>query len=692
MHRMLALSALALLAMTAAEARPITQRDLATLDRISEPRISPDGRWIIYDLATTDFAANKRTHAIWRVATDGKSEPVKIANGTAARFAPDGSRVFYLADGKDTTQVFSINPDARCIRAPCDVAAPLQATDLPLEVGSYRISPDGHTLVVSMAVFPDKDDPAATKARMDDKAKTKASGAVYDRIFIRHWDTWSDGTQNHLFALKLGADGRAKSAVPLMSSFDGDVPSKPFGDDGDYAIAPDSRSVLFSARVAGKSEPWNTNFDVFEVRADGSKAAQNRTASNPAWDTAPAFSPDGERMAYRAMKRAGFEADRYGIYVSEGGAPAREIDPRWDRSADKIAWSGDGTVVYALAEDVGQTRLFAIDVATGAAQALTGNGHITHFDVAHAAGGDVVVYARDGLDSPSQLFVLRPGQRAAQITRANADKLDAVEFSPFEQFSFTGWNNETVHGYVVKPHGWQAGRKYPTVLLIHGGPQRSFGDGWSYRWNPQVWAGWGYGVVVIDFHGSTGYGQAFTDSISSHWGDRPLEDLKKGWTAAQAKYSWIDSSRACAAGASYGGYMVNWMAGKWQQPWQCLISHDGIFDNRMMGYATEELWFSEWENGQATVWERPGNYERFNPVNHVASWTKPMLVIHSANDFRIPIEQGIAAFTALQRKGIESKFLTFPNENHWVLKPQNSVQWHDTVEAWLKRWIGGGAP
>ena len=257
----------------------------------------------------------------------------------------------------------------------------------------------------------------------------------------------------------------------------------------------------------------------------------------------------------------------------------------------------------------------------------------------------------------------------------------------YEQFNFIGWNNETVHGYVVKPWNYQPGRKYPVAFLIHGGPQGSFGDGWSYRWNPQTYAGLGYAVVMIDFHGSTGYGQAFTDSISQHWGDRPLEDLQKGWAAAQAKYAFLDGDKACALGASYGGFMVNWIAGNWPQPWKCLVSHDGVFDQRAMGYATEELWFTEWEQG-GTPYDKPANYEQFNPVNHVKDWKVPMLVIHGQLDYRIPVEQGIAVFTALQRRGIESKFLYFPDENHWVLKPQNSVLWHDTVNGWLQQHIG----
>ena len=256
-----------------------------------------------------------------------------------------------------------------------------------------------------------------------------------------------------------------------------------------------------------------------------------------------------------------------------------------------------------------------------------------------------------------------------------------------EQFSFTGWNGDTVYGYVVKPADFDPAKTYPVAFLIHGGPQGSMANDFHYRWNPQVYAGAGFAAVMIDFHGSTGYGQTFTDSISQHWGDRPLEDLQKGWAAALAKYPFLDGGRACALGASYGGFMVNWIAGNWNAPFKCFVSHDGEVDTRSMGFTTEELWFDEWERG-GTPWEVPENYERFNPFNHVKDWVKPMLIVHSAKDYRISIDQGIGAFTILQRRGVPSRFLTFPDENHWVLKPQNSVQWHDEVLGWIKRWTG----
>jgi len=679
-----ALAALALVAPPhAADARPLTAKDLVGLNRVSDAHVASDGERAVYDLATLDAAANKRIHSIWLITTDGKGAPFKLADGSSPRWSPDARWVYYVAPVKGVAQLWAIRPDFAAKGA-------VQVTDLPLDVDSYRIAPDGKTLVVSMAVFPDADDPAATKAKEDEQARGKASGKLYDKIFIRHWDTWADGTKNHLFALKLGADGKAVGApIPLMKGFDGDSPSKPFGGDDDYVITPDSQRVVFSARLAGTTEPLSTNFDNWSVPISGAAAPDNHTAFNKAWDAAPAYSTDGRWVAWRAMNRPGFEADRFGVMVHAGGAPAdqgHEIDPNWDRSADKIAWAGDSKSLYVQATDDGRNRLFSMDVKTGAVAPITGTDDVSEFDVAHTSAGDVIVYGHDAMNAPGQIFALRPGHAPIQLTHAADAALKDIQFADYKRFSFTGWNGDKVSGWVTKPYGWQAGKTYPVVYMIHGGPQGSWEDSWSGRWNPQVWAGWGYAVVQVDFHGSTGYGQAFTDAISGHWGDRPLEDLQKGWAAALKQNPWIDGSRACAAGASYGGFMTYWIAGVWNTPFKCLIDHDGVFDNRMMGYETEELWFSEWENGHTPVWENPDNYEKFNPINHVKDWAKPILVIHSGKDFRIPLDQGIAAFTAAQLKGIPSQFLTFPDENHWVLKPANSMEWHETVEAWLKRW------
>jgi dipeptidyl aminopeptidase/acylaminoacyl peptidase len=364
-----------------------------------------------------------------------------------------------------------------------------------------------------------------------------------------------------------------------------------------------------------------------------------------------------------------------------GTGQVRQIAANWDRSADTLQWSRDGRTLYTIAGDVGQTRLFAIDVTSGGVVPITGQGHVSAFQQTPSG----FVFAQDTLTRPSELFVktFRGRELPRRITDVNPS-LDAETFGEPEQFSFAGWNGETVHGYVIKPAGYVEGEKYPVAFLIHGGPQGSFGNAWSYRWNASTYAGAGYAVVMIDFHGSTGYGQAFTDSISQHWGDRPLEDLQKGWAHAQQTYSFLDGDNACALGASYGGYMVNWIAGNWAGEFKCLVNHDGIFDTFGMGYSTEELWFTEWENG-GTPYDNPRGYQEFNPANHVRNWRDPMLVIQGDLDFRVPTTQALSTFTALQRRGIESRLVVFPNENHWVLKPANSRQWHTEVFGWLDK-------
>ena len=668
-----------------AAARGLDVRDLQKLDRVSSPVLSPDGSTVVFAKRIVDADVVKASSSLWvrNLLTRDMAPPKRLTpegwNVNSPSFSPDGKTVYFLSAKSGTQQLYAM---------PLVGGAPRQLTAFALDVASYKLSPDGTRVLFSTDTFADcKADFACTKKTLDDTAAKKSSGVVYDGLFVRHWDTWADGRRSRLFVAAL-PEGKAKpvaSATSLTDRLDGDAPSKPFGGADEYTWSPDGASVVAAIRVAGKGEAWSTNFDLYQVAADGSSAPVNLTASNPAWDTGPVFSADGKTLFYRAMKRPGFEADRFGLMAMDlATKQVREIAPSWDRSADGIVVSKDGATIYTTAQDVGQHPLFAVDVASGTAKPVVAEGSISAFDIA----GDTLAFTRNTLKTGDQLFTSTlAGAPLRAITPSAQDVLKDVNFGDFEQFNFTGWNNETVHGYVVKPHDYVEGQKYPVAFLIHGGPQGSFGNGWSYRWNPQTYAGQGYAVVMIDFHGSTGYGQAFTDAISQHWGDRPLEDLQKGWAAVQQKYAFLDGGKACALGASYGGYMINWIAGNWNEPWKCLVNHDGVFDTRSMGYVTEELWFTEWENG-GTPFDKPENYEKFNPVNHVAKWRVPMLVVQGEKDYRVPVDQGLSTFTALQRKGIESKLLYFPDENHWVLKPQNSILWHDTVNAWLKQHIG----
>ncbi|WP_303749248.1 S9 family peptidase [Stenotrophomonas pigmentata] len=681
-HALLPLCLLAALP-SLASARGFEVRDMVKLDRASAPLLSANGAQVVFAKRIVD-ADLKASSSLWirDLRTRDMAPPKQLspAGWNVNSASIEGQNVYFLSAKNGSQQLYVM---------PLAGGEPRQLTDFALDVDSYRISPQGDRVLFSAGVFQDcGSDLACTSKRLEKEKAGKSSGQVYDSMFVRHWDTWADGRRNTLFVAPLPAAGAAavKGASAISATLAGDAPSKPFGGNEDFVWSPDGKTVVASIRVQGSKEPWSTNFDLYKLDAAGKQAPVNLTAANPAWDAGPVFSADGKTLFYRAMKRPGFEADRFGLMAMDvASGKVNEIAAQWDRSADGITLSADGQTIYTTAQDMGEHPLFAVNIANGAPTKLVGEGSISSFDIA----GDALAFTRNSLKSGDQVFTSSTAAGAPQraITQSAGEMLDGVNFGDFEQFSFKGWNDETVHGYVVKPHNYQEGKKYPVAFLIHGGPQGSFGNGWSYRWNPQTYAGQGYAVVMIDFHGSTGYGQAFTDAISQHWGDRPLEDLQKGWAAAQQKYSFLNGDKACALGASYGGFMVNWIAGNWNEPWKCLVNHDGVFDQRAMGYATEELWFTEWEQG-GTPYDVPQNYEKFNPVNHVANWKKPMLVVQGQLDYRIPVEQGLATFTALQRQGIESKFLYFPDENHWVLKPHNSVQWHDTVNGWLKQHIG----
>ena len=667
------------LAATAAGTRGLDVRDLANLDRLSSPALSADGQQVVYAVRETDFEGNRGvTHLTYKdLRTRDAAPPARLTpdgfNVNSPSFSADGSSVYFLSAKSGSMQLWAQQLGAE----------PVQVSDYPLDVGSYKLSPDGRKVALTFDVFAYCADLACSKAALGTEAARKSSGKLYDKLFVRHWDTWSDGRRSQLFVASL-KDGKAVGEpIRISTGIDGDIPSKPFGDTSEYAWSPDGRQLAFSVRIAGTSEAWSTNFDIYLAPADGSSAPQNLTAKNLAWDTGPLFSADGKTLYYRAMARPGFEADRFGIVAMDlDDHDTRRIARRWDRSADTLALSADGRTLYTTAYDLGQHPLFAIDIESGEARPIAADGNVSEF----ALSGNTLVFARDSLRSPAQIFVgAGDGSALRQLSNANAERLAEVAMGAFEQFSFEGYDDDTVYGYVMKPWNYQAGQKYPVAFLIHGGPQGSFGNGWSYRWNPQTYAAQGFAVVFIDVHGSSGYGQDFTDSVSRDWGGKPLEDLQEGWSAALDRYGFLDGNRACALGASYGGFMINWIAGNWSAPWKCLVVHDGVFDTRMMGYATEELWFSEWENG-GTPFAEPKAYEKFNPIRFVDQWRVPMLVVQGQQDFRVPFDQGMAAFTAAQRRGIESRFLYFPDENHWVLKPQNSVQWHDTVNDWLRRW------
>jgi dipeptidyl aminopeptidase/acylaminoacyl peptidase len=663
----------------AAESHLFSVQDMIAMDRISDPQVSPDGKRIAFVVSALDLPANKRRTDLYLVSADGtgmRRLTSHEAADSSPRWSPDGRTLYFLSTRSGSSQIWRLSLDG---------GEAVAVTRLPLDVGSFLVSPDATKLAVALDVFVDCPTLECTTKRLDEVAGRKATGVIYDELFIRHWDTWSDHRRSHWHAFSVSGG----QVVDVMRGMDADSPSKPFGGAEEAAFTPDGKSLIFTAKDVGREDAWSTNYDLFVAPLDASSAPRDLTAANKAWDTLPVFSPDGKTLAYLAMAVPGYEADRFRIKLMPWPqGTLRTLAENWVLSPSSVVWSPDGKTLYAPTDSQGQKSLFAIDVASGSMRTVVKDGTVD----APAPSAGRIIYTLDTLTAPAEIYSVKvDGTDAKPITRMNDAKVAAARMGKPEQFSFKGWNNETVHAYAVQPADFDPAKKYPIAFLIHGGPQVPMGNHFHYRWNPQAYAGAGYGVVIVEFHGTPGYSQAFTDSIRGDWGGKPLVDLQKGLAAALAKYPWMDGDKVCALGASYGGYMVNWIAGNWSDRFRCLVSHDGNLDERMAYFDTEELWFPEYDH-MGTPWENPEGYEKQSPVNFVKNWKTPMLVIHGGKDYRVVETQGFGTFNALQRRGIPSRFLYFPDENHWVLKPANSVLWHETVLAWLDQWTKGAPP
>jgi len=673
--QLLLAAAAATLAASPLVARPMTATDLQSMHRLGAPEVSRDGRWAVFTLSATDWDKNKRVntlHLLDLTRPGATPLPVKGAEkGHDAVFGPDGALWFLMPVG-ETDQLF---------RMPLG-GAPVQVSSFKGDIGGFRLAPNGSQVVV----WADRDLRCADLncAGLPPKPKT-GSGRIYDQLFVRHWDTWAEpGVRSRLFGYAVNDGKLAGKGLPLTAILVGDTPSKPFGGAEEIAFSPDGRTVFFTLREAGRIEAKSTNLDVFQVPADGSAPPVNLTDANDATDTLPAVSPDGRTLAYVAMARPTYEADRQILQLRDlATGQTRAITQGWDRSIDSIEWAKDGRSLLVTAGDTLEEPVFRVDTATGKVTRLTRDGH---FGNVRALPGGGALATMNSIAAPDDIYRIDAVGRNVKLTDVNRALLAQLDPVTFQKFNFKGANGDTVWGWTLKP---VMNRTLPVAFLVHGGPQGSFSNSWSYRWNPRVFISPGYAAVSVDFHGSTGYGQAFTDSINRNWGGWPLEDLQKGLAYITARDPQLDAANACALGGSYGGYMMNWIEGQWPDRFKCIVQHDGVFDARAMAYETEELWFDEWEHGGHAYYEAPAEFEKWNPVNYVQNWKTPQLVITSEKDFRIPYTQGIAAFTALQRRGIPSWLLIFPDENHWVLKPKNSVQWYDEVFGWMRRYIGG---
>lgn len=668
----------ALLAVSAgahANSEPFEINQLNSLKKLHSTTVLPDGRTVVYGVKQKTDDGSRSDLYLQRV-----GEPAKrLTNHKSTEFnlvpSKDGKTLYFLSGRSGSSQIWSIAVDG---------GEAVQVSDLPLGIDGFKLSPDESHVVMQLRVNVECDTLACSKEKQDQQAENKQEGLHYTQLMARHWDTWADGLRNHLFVAKL-ADGEVTDPIDVTLGLDTEVPSLPFSGMEEVSFTADGKHIVYSAKAPSRDQSWQTNYDLWQVPVTGGDTI-NLTADNKAWDSHPIFSSDGRYMAYLAMKKPGFEADRFGVMLKDlQTGETREVSPLWDRSAGNIAFAEESHTLYVTAQNLGQVAIYAMDVRFGDKRELVGEGSNSLVKVI----GGKLFYTHNDLSGPNDLHVVGlDGSEPTQLTNLNKDLLNQDGLGEYQQFNFKGWNNETVYGYWIKPAGFEAGKKYPVAFLVHGGPQGSFGNRWHSRWNAQLWAASGFGVVMIDFHGSTGYGQGFTDSISLDWGGKPLVDLQKGLAAVGQQQPWLDTNNACAAGGSYGGYMMNWIAGNWSDGFKCLVNHAGLFDMRSFYMVTEELWFPEHEFG-GSYWDATETYEKFNPVNHIDNWKTPMLVVHGAKDYRVPLEQGLAAFTVLQRKGIDSELLVFENENHWILNQDNLVQWYDNVLGWMHRYTDG---
>lgn len=668
--------------------RPMTAQDLVTAPRVGSPIVSPQGA-MLWTVTQTDGESYARSTAVHYVPAGGDpSAPVVLnfaGDAYGFTFAPDGSLYFLSSRVDGRSQLFhaTIGVDG--------MTAVHQVSRVSGDIAGFDLSDDGGKVVLMGTFSRDCatfgcDTPATS-------LPGPGTGRLYDGDggFYRHWDGWEQsGLYNRAFAFDIG-NVTSGAGIPLdgpagEGALVANMPTMPFGGGEDMAWAANGESVFFAARLADGDEPSSTNVDIWQTDLASGTVA-NLTDANDAYDTLPAPSPDGRYLAYLAMARPGYESDRLVIQLRDlATGETRPLTQNFDRSFHSLNWTPDSRFLVATAADVLDDPAFRIDIASGEVTRLDlVEGNEARIGVAAILPGNRILFTRNSVAAPSEIYLSNGWQGSQRLTDVAASQFDALAPVETTRFSFAGAEGDTVWGMIHKP-GWVNG-DLPVILYVHGGPQGSFSDGWSSRWNPRVVASQGYAVVSVDFHGSTGYGQAFTDSINGDWGGKPLEDLQLGLAAALAQDSQLDGSRTCAMGASYGGYMMNWIAGNWPDRFDCLVQHDGLFDMRSFYYTTEELWFPKWDFGGSYA-KKSALYERWNPVNYVDNWQTPMLVITGELDFRVPYTQGIASFTALQERGIDSQLLVFPDENHWVLKPKNSLQWHNTVFDWLAKHLG----
>jgi dipeptidyl aminopeptidase/acylaminoacyl peptidase len=664
---------------TSSSKHPFTFEDMMALKRIGDPQVSPDGGWVMFSAIEVNLQENSKKPHLWIVPAAG-GESKQITNGqtgeSRGRFSPDGKSILYTSSATGSSQIWIAGFDSET-GMPSGNAR--QLTSLSTEADGALWAGDGRHILFVSEVYPDcKDDPC-NKAHDEEITKSPVKAKVFTRLFYRHWSSYTRFKRSHLFSVP------TEGGNPLdITPGDHDVPPFSLGGQDLYAISPDGQEVAFTSNI-DEVEATSTNNDVFVVPITG--GTPKKISFSPGSDSTPLYSPDGRYIAYRSQARAGYESDRFRllIYDRKSGTTS-DLTRNFDRWVEAFTWSPDSSMIYFSSEDHGAAPLWRVKLSGGEPEKVIDG---FNDEPAFAPDGKTVFFSRMSIQAPNEIYkatIPAAGLgKPEPLSHLNDGLLSHIEMIPLESFEFQGANKTRVQGFLLKPPTFNPAQKYPMKFLIHGGPEGAWGDDWSYRWNPELFAANGYVVVMINFHGSTGYGQKFIDEIDGDWGGKPFVDLMRGLDYVEKSYSFVDKDRECALGASYGGYMINWLLGHTTR-FKCLVSHDGMFNAVSSFGTTEELWFNTWEF-KGTPWTNPKTYQRWSPNLSAPKFKTPTLVVHGQLDYRLDVSEGFQLFTTLQLLKVPSKMLYFPDEGHWVLKPQNSRLWYKTVNDWVDQWV-----
>jgi dipeptidyl aminopeptidase/acylaminoacyl peptidase len=661
--------------------QPFTPQALMRVARISEPQLSPDGKLVAFTVGRVDIEANLVRRQIFVVSSEGGAVRQLTTEGTQnsrPRWSPDSRQIAFQSNRGGASQIWVMEPDGSNQR---------QVTRLATEAEGHIWTPDGSKLIFLSRVYLGCQTDACNKEKLDADKASKVKARIYTSLLYRHWTEWQDQRRSQLMMTPL-----AGGAVRQLTAGTRDVP--PFslsGGDG-YAVSPDGKELVFVMNT-DENLAMSTNSDLFAIPltvegpvdpAAATVAEPLRITTNPAADTDPQYSPDGKYLAYRTQSRPGYESDKWRLVVLDrASGTLTSITDGVDRPVQSFTFTPDSSRIAYTTEDRGSQSAMMIPAGGGSPRSII-SGAATVDELQFSKDNRFMVCTQQTGSSPVEIYrVSQAGGVPLALTRLNDTVIADYTLTPFEEFWVSGADGDKIHSFLLKPPKFDATKKYPVLFLIHGGPQGAWSESWSYRWNPQVFAAAGFVVVMPNPRGSTGYGQKLTDDINRDWGGKVYTDIMASVDHASS-LPYVDKDRMAAAGGSYGGYMVDWILGH-SKRFKALVSHAGVYDLRSMAGATEELWFPTWDLG-GMPWQSPEDYERWSPSASARDFSTPTLVIHGELDFRVPYTQGLQLFTALQMQQVPSKLLVFPDEGHWVLKPQNSLLWHQTFLDWITQW------